>query len=63
MVNMPEFDLNNPYEIEGSSNMTQEKLNEELNKMWRNGCVSDTYEPGSTFKVFTATSALEAGVL
>lgn len=63
MVNMPEFDLNNPYEIEGSSNMTQEQLNEELNKMWRNGCVSDTYEPGSTFKVFTATSALEAGVV
>ncbi len=63
MVNMPEFDLNNPYEIEGSSGMTQEKLNEELNKMWRNGCVSDTYEPGSTFKVFTATSALEAGVV
>ena len=63
MANVPEFDLNNPYEIEGSSNMTQEKLNEELNKMWRNGCVSDTYEPGSTFKVFTATSALEAGVV
>lgn len=63
MANVPEFDLNHPYEIEGSSNMSQEKLNEELNKMWRNGCVSDTYEPGSTFKVFTATSALEAGVV
>ena len=62
MVNAPEFDLNNPYEIAGSENMTQEKFNEELNKMWRNGCISDTYEPGSTFKVFTATSALEAGV-
>lgn len=63
MVNAPEFDLNNPYEIAGSENMTQEKFNEELNKMWRNGCISDTYEPGSTFKVFTATSALEAGVV
>lgn len=63
MVNVPEFDLNNPYEIAGSENMTQEKFNEELNKMWRNGCISDTYEPGSTFKVFTATSALEAGVV
>lgn len=63
MVNVPEFDLNNPYEIAGSENMTQEKFNEELNKMWRNGCISDTYEPGSTFKVFTATSALEAGIV
>lgn len=63
MVNVPEFDLNNPYELEGGESMTQEKLNEELNRMWRNACVSDTYEPGSTFKVFTATSALEAGVV
>ena len=63
MVNAPEFDLNKPYEISGQENLSPEKLNEELNKMWRNGCVSDTYEPGSTFKVFTATSALEAGVV
>ncbi len=63
MANVPEFDLNSPYEIKGQEKMSQEKLNEELNKMWRNGCVSDTYEPGSTFKVFTATSALEAGVV
>jgi len=63
MVNAPEFDLNHPYEIEGMENLSPEKLNEELNKMWRNGCVSDTYEPGSTFKVFTAASALEAGVV
>ncbi len=63
MVNVPEFDLNKPYEIDGQENLPPEKLNEELNKMWRNGCVSDTYEPGSTFKVFTATSALEAGVV
>lgn len=63
MVNAPEFDLNEPYEVKGSESMTQEQLNEVLNTMWRNNCISDTYEPGSTFKVFTATSALEEGVV
>ncbi len=63
MVNAPEFDLNEPYKVKGSESMTQEQLNEVLNTMWRNNCISDTYEPGSTFKVFTATSALEEGVV
>ncbi|MCH5267063.1 MAG: peptidoglycan glycosyltransferase [Lachnospiraceae bacterium] len=68
MVNAPEFSLAEPYQLVGISKKKQEKLsekqkNEELNKMWRNGCVSDTYEPGSTFKVITATAALEAGVV
>lgn len=65
MVNSPEFSLTKPYELVGVSEkkqagMSEKKKNEELNKMWRNGCVSDTYEPGSTFKVITATAALEA---
>lgn len=58
MVNTPEFDLNEPFTLnidaEGVAN-TQEALNQ----MWRNGCINDTYEPGSTFKIVTATAALE----
>lgn len=64
MVNAPEFDLNNPFELpEGNENVTEKEKQELLNQMWRNHCVSDTYEPGSTFKVITATAALEAGVV
>lgn len=65
MVNVPEFDLNDPYTLNttSSKNMSDKKKQEALNGMWRNACVSDTYEPGSTFKVITATSALEAGVV
>lgn len=65
MVNVPEFDLNDPYTLNtgDADTMSEKKKNDALNQMWRNPCVSDTYEPGSTFKVFTATSALEAGVV
>lgn len=65
MVNVPEFDLNDPYTLntKKKNNLSEKKLNEALNQMWRNACVSDTYEPGSTFKIVTATSALEAGVV
>lgn len=65
MVNVPEFDLNDPYTLNTSTgkNMSAKKKQKALNGMWRNACVSDTYEPGSTFKVITATSALEAGVV
>ena len=70
MVNVPEFDLNDPFtlideiaaEYEGV-NSTQEQTQELLNGMWRNACISDTYEPGSSFKIVTTTAALEAGVL
>jgi len=70
MVNVPEFNLNDPYTLldeiaddyEGE-NLSQEKLNELLNAMWRNACISDTYEPGSAFKIITAAAALEAGVV
>ena len=63
MVNYPEFDLNQPYKIKNAESMTEKQQSDALNNMWRNECISDTYEPGSTFKVFTATSALEEGVV
>lgn len=58
MVNVPEFDLNDPFilNFESETSDSTEKL---LNQMWRNGCLNDTYEPGSTFKIITAASALE----
>lgn len=70
MVNVPEFDLNDPYTLnveyaaktEGVT-PDSEKKNELLNRMWRNPCISDTYEPGSTFKIVTATAAFEKGVV
>ncbi len=66
MADVPEFDLNNPYELpEGTDteNLTQEQKQELLNRMWRNGCINDTYEPGSTFKIITAAAGLEGGVV
>lgn len=65
MVNYPEFDLNNPYQLnyEVSEEISSTEMNQLLNGMWRNACLSDTYEPGSTFKIVTATSALEEGVV
>ncbi len=72
-VNWPEFDLNNPYEL---TDIWREKLlgdeavttaagstQDLLNQMWRNGCINDTYEPGSTFKIITAAAGLEEGVV
>ncbi len=65
MVNVPEFDLNAPYDLpEGVSNeLSAEEKQNVLNKTWRNGCINDTYEPGSTFKIITAAAGLEAGVV
>ncbi|MCI9020458.1 MAG: peptidoglycan glycosyltransferase [Eubacterium sp.] len=64
MTNLPEFNLNDPYTLpEGVSAASQEEKQNLLNQMWRNGCINDTYEPGSTFKVITASAALEAGVV
>lgn len=65
-VNVPEFDLNQPFTLNnGLSNedFTQEELQNQLNQMWRNPSINDTYEPGSTFKVITASAGLEAGVV
>ena len=66
MVDVPEFDLNHPYDLpEGTDteNRSEEKKQELLNAVWRNGCINDTYEPGSTFKVITAAAGLEEGVV
>ncbi len=65
MVNVPEFDLNEPFTlgIEGEDVMDPEKKQDALNQMWRNGCINDTYEPGSTFKIITASACLEEGVV
>lgn len=65
MVNVPEFDLNEPFELKGiqTAGMTEQQRQDALNGMWRNGCINDTYEPGSTFKTVTAAAGLEAGVV
>lgn len=58
-VNVPEFDLNHPYELNYEPEDTGEELQNLLNQMWRNPCLNDTYEPGSTFKIITMSAALE----
>ena len=66
MVNVPEFNLNEPFTLnsgESGDSMTDEKKQEALNQIWRNGCINDTYEPGSTFKIITASACLEEGVV
>ena len=65
MVNVPEFDLNDPFSLPGEEkkNLTPEEEQDALNRMWRNECISDTYEPGSTFKIITASACLEEGVV
>ncbi len=66
MVNVPEFNLNEPFTLpegtaaEGLSGKEKQDL---LNQMWRNGCINDTYEPGSIFKIITAAAGLEEGVV
>ena len=64
-VNVPEFDLNHPFTLpEGTDpSLRDEEKQVLLNQMWRNQSINDTYEPGSIFKVFTASAALEAGVV
>ena len=65
MVNVPEFDLNEPFTLleEPEEPVTAEEKQNLLNQMWRNGCINDTYEPGSTFKIITMTAGLESGVV
>ncbi|MCI5959370.1 MAG: penicillin-binding transpeptidase domain-containing protein [Lachnospiraceae bacterium] len=71
MVDVPEYDLNHPFELEYAyGDKTQEILDSvsqnttlAANRMWRNGCINDTYEPGSTFKIITAAAGLESKVV
>ena len=66
MVNVPEFNLNEPYELNtgvDGETLSDEDLQDQLNQMWRNGCINDTYEPGSTFKIITSSACLEEGVV
>lgn len=65
-VNVPEFDLNDPFTLntgEDVSALSQEEEQDLLNQMWRNPCLNDTYEPGSTFKIITMSAGLEEGVV
>jgi stage V sporulation protein D (sporulation-specific penicillin-binding protein) len=81
MVNVPEYNLNDPYTLvdvtdlyvtpieteetteTAAETLTEAEKQDALNNMWRNFCINDTYEPGSTFKTVTATAALEEGVV
>ena len=64
MVNVPEFDLDDPFTLpQGTAGLTEEEKQDALNQMWRNRSINDTYEPGSVFKVVTAAACLEEGVV
>ena len=65
MVNVPEYDLNEPFtlNVETASDLKESEKQDLLNQMWRNSCINDTYEPGSTFKIITTAAALEQGVV
>ena len=64
MVNVPEFNLNDPFTLNyDAGNVSEEEKQNLLNGMWRNQCINDTYEPGSTFKIITTTAALEEKVV
>ena len=64
MVNVPEFDLDDPFTLpQGTVGLTEEEKQDALNQMWRNHSINDTYEPGSVFKVVTAAACLEEGVV
>lgn len=65
-VNVPEFDLNEPFDLNSdmdTEGMSEEKKQDLLNQMWRNPCLNDTYEPGSTFKIITMAAGLAEGVV
>lgn len=67
MVNVPEFNLNEPFSLESlgmdTDTVNDKEKQELLNQMWRNSCINDTYEPGSTFKIITSSACLEGGVV
>lgn len=67
MVNVPEFNLNEPFSLESvgvdEATISDEEKQNRLNQMWRNSSINDTYEPGSIFKIFTSTACLEEGTV
>ncbi len=64
MVDLPEFDSNHPFTLTDDYQLSEDvSENDALNQMWRNKCLNDTYEPGSIFKIITASAALEKGVV
>lgn len=64
-VNVPEFDLNHPFDLGemDTSGLSEQEIQDARNQMWRNGCINDTYEPGSVFKIITMSAGLEEGVV
>ena len=65
-VNVPEYDLNDPFTLNtdvDTSQMTEEEFQDACNQMWRNPTINDTYEPGSTFKIITMAAGLSQGVV
>ena len=67
MVNVPEFNLNDPFSLESvgisETGISDKEKQDLLNQMWRNRCINDTYEPGSIFKIFTSTACLEEDIV
>ena len=63
MANYPDYDLNHPYQLENAEGLEQKEKSLLLQATWRNKAISDTYEPGSCFKLVTASSALEEGIV
>ncbi|MBQ9279029.1 MAG: peptidoglycan glycosyltransferase [Lachnospiraceae bacterium] len=63
MADVPEYNLNDPFTYNRDDIDEADVTQDDLNNMWRNFCINDTYEPGSTFKIVTATSAFEEGVV
>lgn len=63
-VNVPEFDLNDPFMLQqDTTGLSEKEIQDLLNQMWRNACINDTYEPGSTFKIITMSAGLSEGVV